>query len=228
MPWPWPVPGSATPSSHRRRLERRRRLGRRVDRVDLHRVHRAQRHQGLAVAVEQVAALAAVRSSLERLAGRQVGVPGRAGRSGSRPPSRRRAATRVTGTAYDHGTSPGSVQVTVERRPWRVSPSRSTSPAVTATVASPRSLTVGRERSPWSRRRRRDGIRGPWRSSPRVGRGGRLRRRVAVGLALTPPQRHRRYPRRAPGRRRRPARCETSWGPVNYGTGSQRSRSRRS
>ena len=52
------------------------------------------------------------------------------------------SATRVTGTAYVHGTSPGRVQVT-SSVPVAVSPSRSTSPAVTATLASPRSLTAG-------------------------------------------------------------------------------------
>jgi hypothetical protein len=77
------------------------RLGGRVDRVDLHGVHRAERHQRLALAVEEVTALAEGALEPELLADREVGVPGRPLRGRRDLP-----AVAVRGDGDRHGIRP--------------------------------------------------------------------------------------------------------------------------
>ena len=158
-----------------------------------------------------------VRSSLEGLAG----APGR-GASGE-PPCRGRDHPAVAvgvDEADRHGIRPRHVagQRPAHRRAWswRVSPSRSTSPAVTATFASPRSLMVGANVALVAASLERDGVEVLGAPALGVGRDGGLARRRRGRPRADATTARRRCPRRAPGRRRRPVRCETSWGPVNY------------
>ena len=195
-------------------LERGCRLGGRVDRVDLHGVHGAERHQRLALAVEEVAALAERALEPEGLSGGEVRVPGRAGRRGGHHP-----ALAVGGEGDGHGVRPRHV---AGQRPGDVEGAGGRVAVARDVARGDGDLRVaevldrggeGRLRGVVGERHGREVLGGP---CLRVRRGGSLARRRRGRPRVGATRAHRRCPRRPPARRRRPVRCESSWAPVNY------------
>ena len=159
-----------------------------VDRVELHGVHGAERHQGLAVAVEEVAAGAARALELERLVRRRGRGATASPAAGWRRPSARRTPRPAPARCTTRSRCPAGSRSPTGRSSRSTRRAR-TSPAVTWTGASARSFTAAAKPVFVASSAKGTGARSladqPAAKAVTAACGGG----VAVGLALAPPER---------------------------------------